>query len=334
MKAKAYKHVTRDLRSQIYALLARGISMREIARQLGLNVSTISREIHRNSGVNGYSLEESDKKSKDRKTQASRGSRKIVGWVKDKVIEWLKLRWSPDQISGRLKLDHKICISRETIYQMIRIDKKQGGTLYQYLRHKGKRYNKRSSSTSGRGCIPNRVDIDNRPKIVEKKKRIGDWEGDTIIGAGHQGVILTYVDRRSKYLIAEVIGNKTMDRAASATIKRFNQFKEYVLTITYDNGKEFAAHEIISLALDADCYFAKPYHSWERGLNEHTNGLIRQYLPKSMDLTTVSQERMQEIENEINNRPRKVLNYRTPAEVFFSYVNKPSVALRACMGVL
>ena len=209
------------------------------------------------------------------------------------------------------------------------LTKKQGGSLYQYLRHKGKRYNKRVTSTAGRGCIPNRVGIEKRPEIVDKKERIGDWEGDTIIGAGHQGVILTYVDRYSKYLIAEIVGNKTMDLTTAATIKRFKQLPHPVHSITYDNGKEFAGHVKISKALKTGCYFANPYHSWERGLNEHTNGLIRQYLPKSTDLTTVSRKSLREIENEINNRPRKVLNYKTPSEVFFAHVKNLSVALHA-----
>ena len=326
---KGYKHVTRDQRSQIYILHASRFSLREIARQLGISASTVSREVLRNRGVKNYSVEESDKKAKERRTQASSGSRKLIGWVKDQIIEWLAHQWSPDQISGRLKLEHGISLSHESIYRLIRLDKKQGGTLYQNLRHRGKPYNKRVSLTSGRGCIPHRVDIDKRPEIVEKKERIGDWEGDTIIGAGHQGVILTYVDRCSKYLMAEVIGNKTMDCTTSATIKRFKQLPHEIRTITYDNGKEFAGHLEISKKLNVNCYFAKPYHSWERGLNEHTNGLIRQYLPKSTNLTTVSKKRLQEIENEINNRPRKVLNYQTPAEVFFSHVNNPSVALHS-----
>lgn len=160
-----------------------------------------------------------------------------------------------------------------------------GGTLYKHLRHHGKKYNKRSSGKAGRGCIPNRVDIDERPPIVAEKTRLGDWEGDTIIGAKHQGAIVSYVDRCSKFTILKKIDRKTADFGTMATIEKLGQASLPVLTITYDNGKEFSEHGAISKALNVNCYFAKPYHSWERGLNEHTNGLVRQYLPKSTDFT-------------------------------------------------
>lgn len=324
---EGYQHVTRDLRCQIYSLLTRGLSIREIGRQLGLAPSTVSREVRRNSGIKGYSIEEADSKATERRSQASSVPRKFVGKVKSYVISGLNRCWSPEQISGRLEAEGKETVSVESIYRFIRLDKKQGGLLYEDLRHRGKPYNKRLSLTSGRGCIPNRVDIDERPKIVEKKSRIGDWEGDTIIGAGHKGVILTLVDRHSKYLVAENIGNKTMESAEKAIINSMSRFQNKVHTITFDNGKEFACHERVSQALNAKCYFAKPYHSWERGLNEHTNGLIRQYLPKGTDLTMVSNKMLKKIVEDINNRPRKVLGYMTPAEVFNSKANKSSVAL-------
>ena len=224
--------------------------------------------------------------------------------------------WSPDQIAGRLKLEG-IAISPESIYQHVRKDKRAGGTLYKHLRHKGKKYSQRvSGKSAGRGCIPNRVDIDERPKVVEEKSRIGDWEGDTIIGAHHQGVLVSYVDRHSKLTLLKRIDRKTSDLVTQATIEKLQGLS--VHTVTYDNGKEFSDHTRISQALDAPCSFAKPYHSWERGLNEHTNGLVRQYLPKGTNLKQVSDDTIQWITEKLNHRPRKILGYKTPMEVFMA----------------
>ncbi|MDB6096016.1 MAG: transposase [Francisellaceae bacterium] len=183
--------------------------------------------------------------------------------------------------------------------------------------------------TSGRGCIPNRVDIKERPAIVETKTRIGDWEGDTIIGANHQGVILSYVDRASKFTILAQLKDKTAAGILSATKERLTPFSRLVKMITYDNGREFASHSLISEHLKAKCYFATPYHSWERGLNEHTNGLVRQYFPKSSNLTLISADELQRVENLLNNRPRKVLGYLKPKEIM-SKAMKPAerIALR------
>lgn len=190
--------------------------------------------------------------------------------------------------------------------------------MYAHLRHNGKRYNKRSSGKAGRGRIPNRVDITARPAIVETKSRIGDWEGDTIIGAKHQMAIVSYVDRHSKYTLLKKITHKTADSVCEATIERMQSLPHPVHSITYDNGKEFSGHETIAKALKTSCYFATPYHSWERGLNEHTNGLVRQYVKKSSDFSLLSDEDIQRIEDRLNNRPRKVLNYKTPFEIFFA----------------
>jgi len=191
------------------------------------------------------------------------------------------------------------------------------------LRHSGKKYNKRSSVAAGRGHIPNRVDIDERPKIVEQKTRIGDWEGDTIIGAKHQGAIVSLVDRCSKFTVLKKIDRKTAELVTKAAVEKLGGLSLLllVITITLDNGKEFADHVTIADKLGAKVYFAKPYHAWERGLNEYTNGLIRQYLPKSTDFTQVSDEMVQEIEDKLNNRPRKILGYKTPMEVMMMHQN-------------
>jgi len=184
-------------------------------------------------------------------------------------------------------------------------------------------------STSGRGCIPNRVDITERPAIVEAKTRIGDWEGDTVISTVSKTALLTVVDRCSKRVKMKKIGRKTAKNVLEGMTKCLGSLPHPVHTITYDNGLEFAAHDEISKILDSKAYFATPYHSWERGLNEHTNGLIRQYLPKSFDFKNVTEDEIQAIENKLNDRPRKVLKYRTPNEVFFAEVHSTrGVALR------
>lgn len=314
-----YHHVTRDQRSQIYALKATGMSLRKMAVIVGCHVSTISREIKRNTGKRGYRYKQADNKAIERRSRASRSPKKLtprlVAIIEGKILEG----WSPDQIEGRLKAQGIASISHEAIYQHIWVDKRAGGTLYQHLRHHGKKYNKRSTGKAGRGCIPNRIDIADRPKVVEQKARIGDWEGDTIIGSKHRGAIVSYVDRCSKFTVLKKIERKTADLVTKATIEQLGQGFLPVLTLTYDNGLEFADHGSIATALKARTFFAKPYHSWERGLNEHTNGLVRQYLPKSTDFTTVSDEIVQAIAVKLNNRPRKILNYKTPAEVIMMH---------------
>ena len=317
--AKAYHHVTRDIRSQIYALKATGTSLHKIATIVERDVSTISREIKRNTGGRGYRFKQADEKAVERRENASRTPKKLtrtlVAIIEEKILE----DWSPDQISGRLKDDDIASISHETIYQHIWEDKRTGGILYKHLRHNGKKYNKRSSSTAGRGCIPNRVDITERPQIVEQKARIGDWEGDTVISAISKTALLTVVDRHSKFTRIKKIGRKTAENVRFAMNVVMRSLP--VLTVTYDNGMEFAAHQGIAADLKAHCYFAAPYHSWERGLNEHTNGLIRQYLPKSVDFKDITDDEIQAIEDRLNNRPRKILGYKTPMEVMMKHLN-------------
>jgi len=318
---KGYHHVTLDIRSQIYALKSTGISLRKIATIVGRHASSISREIERNTGGRGYRYKQADTMAIERRANASQIPKKLTPALTATIEKHLREEWSPDQIAGYLEREGIANISYETIYQLVWKDKRAGGTLFKHLRHNGKKYNKRSSGTAGRGCIPNRVDIDERPAIVEQKTRIGDWEGDTIIGVKHKGAIVSYVDRCSKFTVLKMLPNRTADLVTQATIEKLGQGKLPVLTITYDNGKEFSDHGKIASALNTNCYFAKPYHSWERGLNEHTNGLVRQYLPKKTDFTQVADQTVQDIANKLNNRPRKILNYQTPLEVLTMHQN-------------
>jgi IS30 family transposase len=309
-------------------LKSTGISLHNIAKQVCKDVSTISREIARNTGGRGYRFNQADNAASARRSKASQTSTKMTEELTVTIDSRLSEDWSPEQISGRLKLEG-VLISHESIYLHVWADKQAGGALYQHLRHHGKRYNKRSSGKAGRGCIPNRVDITERPAIVKEKTRIGDWEGDTVISAVSKTALLTLVDRCSKFTLMKKIGQKTAENVRVAMAEKMREFPHPAHTITYDNGMEFAAHEDIANDLNSKVYFATPYHSWERGLNEHTNGLIRQYLKKRLDFKNVTDDEVQLIENKLNNRPRKVLQYRTPFEVAFAGTHStPGVALQ------
>ena len=315
--AKSYLHITPSLRSQIFRLRSMKFSYRATAKELGIHHSTVSREIRRNSDANGYDPLRAQKIAEARRHLASVRPKTFTGEVREWVLKYLKQDFSPVQISGRLKRLEVANISHEAIYRMIWKDKRNGGDLYKHLRHSGKKYNKRGAKNAGRGCIPGRVDIDERPKIVEDKVRIGDWEIDLVVGTQVKGfVLLTMVDRASKFVVIRRLRDKTADGAAKAIIEALQGLP--VHTITSDNGKEFAKHADVSKALKTLCFFAKPYHSWERGLNEHTNGLIRQYLPKKQSFEGLSLKTVQLIEERLNNRPRKVLDFMTPKEIFLT----------------
>jgi len=243
---------------------------------------------------------------------------KVKAYIKNK----LKKDWSPEQIAGRMKLDIGIHICHETIYRYIYYNKSRGGRLYKHLRHKNKKYHNRSNIYQRRGIIIDRISIDKRPKIVERKNRIGDFEIDTVIGRHHVGALVTVVDRKSKFTLIKKVSSKKAEEVTKALVTMLTPLKPITKTITSDNGKEFAYHKEVSEALDTSFYFAHPYSSWERGLNEHTNGLIRQYLPKKTDFTQISKEEIITIQDKLNHRPRKVLNYRTPYEVFFKEFSK------------
>jgi IS30 family transposase len=314
---KTYHHLTPEQRSQLEALKKSRLSNIAIAEQLGVDRTTIGRELKRNRARGGYRSKSAGVKASARRAHASTRPRKmtseLLALIEEKLISE---QWSPDQISGWLVKEDMGDISAECIYQHIWTDKKQGGTLHKHLRHGGKKYNKRKGKNTWRGIIHGRVDIDERPAIVSEKSRIGDWEGDTIQGANHQSAILSHVERHSKYTRLHKLIAATAHNTTAATVQDLRAHKEKVITITYDNGKEFAGHQRIAEILNATVFFAKPYHAWERGLNEHTNGLVRQYFPKGTDFHRVSDEEIALVEKKINNRPRKVLGYKTPCEVF------------------
>lgn len=227
------------------------------------------------------------------------------------------IEWSPEQIAGWLEEERGVCISHERIYQHVWADKLAGGALYRHLRHSGKK-RKQYGSKDKRGQIRNRVSIDDRPLIVSEKTRLGDWEIDTVIGKNHQGTLVTIVDRVSKLTLIKKVSSKQAEVVAEATITLLTPYLDKTLTITADNGKEFAGHEKIKAALDADICFAHPYSSWERGLNENTNGLIRQCFTKGSSFENITDKDVDGVMEKPNHRPRKTLNYKTPHAVFFA----------------
>lgn len=303
-----YTHLTEEERYQIYALNRAGYIQSEIACVLNRSPSTISRELRRNGGERGYRPKHAHCLARDRQVSNARQIDEAT-WQ----IAQAKLRedWSPEQISQH------VAISHETVYQRIYADKKAGGTLWRHLRCQ-KRRKKRYGKTDRRGIIPNRQSIEQRPPIVEERSRIGDWEADTIIGKNHKQAIVSLVERKSGFTLIHKVENKTALVVSEAMTKLLKPHRSRVLTITSDNGREFAAHKVISNQLNADFYFAHPYASWERGSNENTNGLIRQYFPKNLDFNTITQREINSAMERLNNQPRKRLDYKTPAQVFFS----------------
>jgi IS30 family transposase len=236
--------------------------------------------------------------------------------------------WSPEQISGRLLLEYGRTISHETIYRYIYSDRAAGGDLHRHLRCQ-KKHRKRYGCRDRRGRIPNQRSIDERPCEVDNRSRLGDWEGDTVIGRRHQGALVTVVERKSLFTVIGAVPSKTSAAVTDAIVQGLRPHADKVLTLTCDNGREFAGHEEVAAALDVDVFFAHPYSSWERGTNENTNGLVRQYFPRNRNLREVTREEVESAAARLNNRPRKKLGYRTPREVFYGVTEMLAVALGA-----
>lgn len=318
-----YKHLTESERNVIFYLDMVDLPNAEIGRRLGRSTSTISRELRRNrSDTNQYLPDTAQSKANARRQSCilypKTGDRILMQHVADR----LKRKWSPDQISGRLRVKPPkhmpgASISHATIYRWLWSDNERAKHFKPYLRVACKKRRKPYGKPSKRGQIPNRISIDERPAVVDDRSRLGDWEGDTVVGKGRSGYVMTNVERASRYLVSRRIERALAESVADAlyaTMRRLDPAKRQ--TQTFDNGREFARHESIASRLGLDVYFAHPYSSWERGTNENTNGLLRQYLPKSRDFSTLTATELASYTWQLNNRPRKCLNYRTPAEVF------------------
>ncbi len=316
----SYKHLTLQERYLINAYKSIK-TQKEIAKMIGVHPSTICRELKRGRGERGrdYWVIQSQKRAEQLQKEKSQKAHFKLTEESGKLIErYLLKQYSPEQIAATLKHKHQKDISYVTIYKYIYINRLSEGDLYKQLRHKGKRRTKYGSRRKSR--IKDRVSIHNRPEIVKQKTRVGDFEIDTIIGKGKKGAIVTMVDRASMYLKLSIPCSKNANIVANEIKRLLYPYKKKIQTITTDNGLEFAQHKSISKALKCDFYFCDPYSSWQRGLNENINGLIRQYIPKGTNFENITKQQIREIENKLNHRPRKSLGWRTPHEVFHEKV--------------
>jgi len=310
----AYTQLSREQRYQIYILRKAGHYQNSIAREMGIHPSTISRELARCCGRRGYRPKQADELACARQQNHYRPRISAATWA---LIEQLQRQdWSPEQVSGWLSKERHESISHERIYQYIYADKASGGTLSTHLRCRKKR-RKRYGSYDRRGRLPNCRSIEERPQIVDQRKRVGDWEADTIIDQHHQQAILSLVERKSKLCLLKKVERNTAESVEQAIEELLRPIATKVYTITSDNGREFANHRSVEKKLKAAFYFAHPFAAWERGTNENTNGLVRQCFPKGSDFSKITERDIQHVTARLNNRPRKRLNYLTPQQVFF-----------------
>jgi IS30 family transposase len=308
-----YHQLTQEQRYQIYALKKTGHANTEIADVIGVHKSTVSRELQRNRGGRGYRPQQAQKLALGRRAKAMP---RITTETWALVEKLLQQEWSPEQISGRLKKERKVCISHEWIYQHILADKCNGGNLYKYLRCQ-KPQRKRYGTYQRRGKLLNCHSIEERPAIVNHRKRLGDWEVDTIFGKDHKQALITLTERKSRFTLLGKVSQRHAQAVQDQICQLLLPVKEKVHTLTSDHGKEFAYHEQIAQLLQLKYYFAHPYAAWERGTNENTNGLLRQYFPKKYDLQQVSHQDLKHASSRLNFRPRKSLRFKTPFEVSF-----------------
>ena len=326
----SYTHLTEQERYVISHLTCAGFSLREIGRRINRNHATVSRELKRNDDpvykntVYWYYWTHPEALKRRHKTRhhRRRSNKRLVNYVQRKLRD----DWSPEIIAAKLKIDYPhdatMRISHESIYHWIYLEARGGGTLYQHLRRKRKKRRRQNRYGSGRRFIPGRVSISQRPAIVETRERFGDWEGDTIEGKKSTGYMATHVERKSRYVMAAKLTRKTAESLTLQSIKAFRRIpKKMRKTLTVDNGKEFSYFKEIEKKTGLSVYFADPYSAWQRGTNENTNGLLRQYFPKGTDFRTVTKEAVAFAVKKLNHRPRKCLDYRTPHEVFWKTSN-------------
>jgi len=307
--SEKYTRLCKEHRATIANMHQAKFTQAEIAKAIGYSQSTVSKELSRNKGLRGYRPKQAEGKAKARLKEKKRRDKVIVGDLKDKVEARLMLKHSPDQISKTLALAG-IKVSHESIYQHVIADRKSGGTLWKHLRINGTRRYRRRSKAGRAEKIKNRVDIDERPEEVTERIRYGDWEADLIQGGAKSGFLLSLYERKSRVGKLYKLENKESQGVAVGVVMILKKFE--VKTITYDNGLEFGMHGFINDLLGCDSYFCKPYSSWEKGGVENYNGLVRQYFPKGSNFSLITPERLVEVEEEINDRPRNVLGYRSP----------------------
>ena len=309
MQKNTYRRLREEDRHIIYRMRKAGNTQQQIAETLGYSQSTISKELSRNRGQRGYRPKQAHELSSLRQANKASRSRVISKALETEVIERLKRKHSPDQISGGLRHEGFQAPSRTSIYNFIQLDRRSGGTLYLNLRINGKR-RYRHRNKSNRSKLVGRVGIEERPTVVATRERYGDWEADLIAGCRDGGYLLSLYERKSRLGKLINLDSKDAETTAEAIITSLKGL--CVHTITYDNGLEFAGHQKVSQRLGASGYFCQPYHSWEKGGVENFNGLVRQYYPKGTNFLSVSEASLADTESELNQRPRKSLNYQSP----------------------
>lgn len=310
----SYKQLTQSQRYVISALKERDHTQKEIAEELDVNPSTVSRELTRNSIDGEYDPEQANRKAMNRKK--GKRSKRIDQQDWSMVEKLIRKEWSPEQVSSRLEQKGKLDISHTYIYNYIWEDKRNGGDLYENLRHDNENRTPYGSGNSSE-LLKNRTSIDERPDVVDERDRVGDWEADLIIGKGHEGAMLTVVERKTRLVLMRPLEGKSAEEVARELVNSLSEYSDRVRTLTHDNGGEFAEHEKTAEALQADVYFAHPYSSWERGAVENMNGLIRQYYPKDQSLDDLNKREVIRTQMKLNSRPRKCLDWKTPFEAFF-----------------
>jgi len=313
------KHLTREQRYQIEVLLKQKTKQKVIARLIGVSEPTVSKELKRNGGKRGYSARLAQMYADERKEHCA-APRKFTKAMQKLIDEKMgQEQWSPEQIIGWCQKENIPMVSHERIYQHIREDKKNGGSLYKQCRHRLKH---RKRPVGGKKVIiPDKVSINERPEIINNKERFGDWEIDLIVGQKNKGAILTAVERQTGFLLMKKLKKgKNAKALANDIFTMMLPYKNFVHSITSDNGTEFYEHKLIAEKLKTAYFFANPYSSWERGLNEYTNKLVRQYIPKKQTLTNFSEKNIEDFQRKINRRPRKKLNFESPFKLFYQKI--------------
>ena len=310
-----YHQLTSGERYELSALRKQGLRPAAIARALGRHRSTVCREIRRNRSQDGaYRPSVAGEMTRGRRSRSRRNRHFTAGdW---RVVRpWLLQDFSPEQISGWLRRRRELSISHETIYKYIWQDRRRGGTLYRHLRGARKQRRKRYGQYDSRGRLAGKRPISERPPGAENRSRVGHLEGDTVLGTDRH-CLLTLVDRKTGFTWIGKLEARTVEATSRAAIRLLNAAARTTRTVTVDNGTEFHGYKAIEAATGVTFFFATPHHSWERGTSENTNGLIRQYAPKRTSLARLTQAACDQIANKLNNRPRKRLGFRTPAECY------------------
>ena len=312
-----YHQLTQEERYSITGLQRAGLSQADIARQMSRSPSTISRELSRNRTMHDghYRAEKAQQYASARRRRARRRSwYSAAQWREVEAL--LRSKWSPEQIRGRLLASGKWCISHETIYRHILRDKKAGGTLFQCMRIMPKLRRKRYNGKDSRGVLAGKRHIGERGQAIDQRLHLGHWEGDTVIGRDKHHCILTLLERKSGYAVIKKMSSRTTAQVTRAASQAIGQHAKHFHSLTLDNGTEFHDYKALEARFPVTCYFATPYHSWERGANENLNGLIRQYLPRGLCMSSLTQAECNWIAKELNNRPRKRHDFKTPKEIY------------------